>query len=733
MPNYTVSDAKKHNKDLADSKAQQWAKVANSVHRHGVCEEEENRDALAVQVANGVITRSAGELATVIFGLDHTDLRADILEGLYHQHCPGLFENEVVEHRVLEDGTELSFLDSASYLIAVEETSMLPAAGDELEDAHPGVVLAENDNGQHIAVFRAIQGRNTLKGENGISKNRNFYSGEVAEGLAPLLSARRKMYLNHKGPEKMGRPVEDLAGIITEAWAKDGASFVKTDVLTENTSTGFIWEIMKKYPEEIGVSINAFVRGRRAVIDKLSVFAVEGWNFLNSLDFVGDQSAGGTLQRTESQEEPGETEMPSQGNITEAFKKSLSAELEKSKKHAALDSIGWLVTGLIRSAAFDRETDEEGRRKNVKTIIKEFGIEIEKLDPVSLFKEFVDRAHSAFEETKSLSEGVERLEVVIDLLTMQPDLAQEGWSPAALVEADGTDAFTEVFLNHVQFSAAESEDRTKLPASAFLVVGDPEVTETWHWPYKTSSGAVRKGALRAIESVLDTVSDTHGLFIPTTAKLRTERLLKAAGSDRAVESISPPSQEVHIVDPEALKILTWEQLVMACPAAVAKVEEHNTALAEVTREKEAAETAVQEAETAKQTAEQKALESERELDELKLKEAVQEQENLVDRLIEASEILDSQDENHISKTFKDDLLRLAKEGEEVVQSAIKDREGLVSSIRESSGSGVAGNGQRRQPVVPVEEANGSGQGPFTDGVVESVDKNALVKNLTSSR
>lgn len=742
MPNYSTTDARKHNKNLSDKQARQWENVANSAYARCLKEGKKNADALSIRIANGVVKKHrAEEVDVLLHYLEADETREEVLEGLQHQFCPELFEETVVETMVMEDGSEIAFLDQHSFLMPIEEDSFLPAIGEDISNWGVDKVLEETDDGKHLAVFRAIQGRNTAKGESGISKNKNFYSGEVAEALSPLLEQRRKMYLNHKTQEKMGRPVEDMAGMINESWAKEGASFVKTDVLTENPATGWIWEVMKKYPDEIGVSIFAFVKGRRATIDKQAVFAVEGWKSLSSLDFVGEPSAGGTLQSTESvsaqegikTEEPGDKEMAKESLIVEAFNKSLSTEVDKSKRRSALSSIGWLVTDLIRSAAFDKDTDEEGRKKNIKSLVKEFGVEIDKIDPVGLYKEYLENAYSGYAYYESATVAQEALlsETMVDLIVFQAG-APEGVVQAVLQEASGSDAFTEVMLNNVRFSR-ESVDRRDLPSTSFLIVGDPNEKNTWHLPYKDASGAVNKEALRAIEIAL---GGTHNLSIPAPVKSKLERLLKAAGIGKAAvkESISPPHQEAFIVDTDELKALTWEQLVVACPAAATKAKEHSTALSEAETTKTTAETRATDAEAAKTVAETAQAVSAKELDERKLKDAIQEETSLVDRLLEASKVLDPKDDKIVSEIFRSELLRLAKEGEEQVKKAIEDRETLITTERAKKAPVVVGNGQRKEPGVSTIEGNGNGNSVFSGvPVVESESKEALISNLKSHR
>ena len=276
MPNFTKADARKHNSSLGSAEQGTWASIANSAWNRCISKKMGNCDGYSIRVANGVIKKNREEVDFILTALNssHTETQEEIQDFLYRTWVPEVFEGEhtTPSRLVLPDGTPIEVLEEAAHLHLVHETFSLPATPllTALESVAPPDIVRtileakQKDPTQRTVVYRAIQGRNQEKGESGISANKNFYSGQVAEALAPLLLERRKMYLDHMEAEKLklGRPLLDLAGIILQSWANGGASFVQTQVL-EKEKTGWIWPVMEHFPQEIGVSIHSFTAGRK--------------------------------------------------------------------------------------------------------------------------------------------------------------------------------------------------------------------------------------------------------------------------------------------------------------------------------------------------------------------------------------------------------------------------------------------------------------------------------------
>jgi len=457
MPGFTRSDAKKHNTSLTDKQADTWAKVAEKAYASCIAsgKSAEECDGKAIIMANSVLKKQKSEAYAAV--LD-TPLGDEVIEGLRHECFSALCE-EVTETREV-DGQTIQITEAESYVALIEESGFgfVPTISFKHENA-----VIEADSTKHLVTYRALQGKSPSS--DGISKNKNFYSTEVAEGLAPLLQERRKMFLDHRLIEKFGRSINELSGIVQKAWAQEGSSFVTVDIITENPNTGWIWEFIQKYPDELGVSINAFVQGRKGKINEQEVFIVEKWRYLYSLDHVADPSAGGTFvaMATEALAHPEEEEhMDETMKLLEGV---LSDELEQAKKKSAFWNIGSLVTDLIRQVARADGSDEE-KKKAIKALTKEFADEIEKLDPVTLFP----KTSLSYYESEELSVEIKDLtmeqlilanEAVKQFVTAQnqqvEELKQQVEKQAKEVEEAKVAA--EAIVTELKQKAAETEKK----------------------------------------------------------------------------------------------------------------------------------------------------------------------------------------------------------------------------------------------------------------------------------
>lgn len=71
-----------------------------------------------------------------------------------------------------------------------------------------------------------------------------------------------------------------------------------------------------------------------------------------------------------------------------------------------------------------------------------------------------------------------------------------------------------------------SVDKSKLPKSAFLIVGDPKLKSTWKLPFKDEEGNISLGALRAISAAIAGARTGKPMSIPADVRARIENLLK---------------------------------------------------------------------------------------------------------------------------------------------------------------------------------------------------------------
>ena len=381
MP-WTATDAKSHT-SLANTakKQRQWADIANS--QRASCMKgggsEKDCDAKAIRVANGMIKKGTSSeavdwLMSLINSADvkEQQLAFDYLASVVEEGTGAI--SKVFETVDLGGGVKLEILEATSHLAFIQEETVFLTDKEQIEVTIEGKTPPA---GGKKAVFRALQGRNESKKISGISKNKTFYPGDVAESLAPMLMERPKMYLNHKPLQPLGRPLEDLVAITEKSWADSGSSYVQSDFETGNPATGWVWNIVEKYPSEVGVSIHAAVLGRKAKIDNVEVFAVDKFQKLFSLDVVGEASAGGDFQ--------GITNEGAGDSMDLQILEALKERLEKSKNRSAFWNVAYLLTDMIWSVALERNGTDADKQKKIDGLMKEFEEEMKKLDPVKLF------------------------------------------------------------------------------------------------------------------------------------------------------------------------------------------------------------------------------------------------------------------------------------------------------------------------------------------------------------
>lgn len=398
--------------DLNESEVKLWTGLA-SLYYEG-CKRKKKDKKRAMYAATAVMQGHKLETVAWLVSLLKSNNSAEAIDYMDRLIDPEETIESVVESVDLGDGQTLQLLEAESHLAFITENAIF-----ELEaQTSEGTEATEADSTGQVAIFRALQGRNEATGASGISKNKNFYPGEVAESIVPMLEARPKMYLDHKPIAPMGRPFNDLVSMVDEAWAKDGSSFVKADFETGNPQTSWVWGVVEKWPNQVGVSIHAAVKGRKAKIDNQDVFAVEKIDYLFSLDVVDNPSAGGEFQGF-AKEGAKYMATESEGIDFEVLE-GLKEELDKMKNKSAFWNLSHLLVEMIYSAARNTEMAKEDRQKAIDGLIEEFNEAIKELDPATLF-EPKDRS----DYYESSTTPVEQFRQVLRQALGQPDDSNE--------------------------------------------------------------------------------------------------------------------------------------------------------------------------------------------------------------------------------------------------------------------------------------------------------------------
>lgn len=247
----------------------------------------------------------------------------------------------------------------------------------------------DNTDGGKALSLRIIQGDNGKY--NGISKNNNYYSSEVIEALMPHLEQRSKMYLNHQTREsaKRGEPrdMKDWTATIKETWVNDGGAYVKADMCDNHN--GWLYTEAQKHPEQIGVSIDAYVVAKKGKVHGQECTIVEKWHFLNSADFVGDPSAGGITMGISEQEQQyatalcnlaehvnvnanksGSPVVTVGGDIKKLFEETYKEKFDKGIERAKFNEIWYTAEDMIRYGIInDKDMTDDEKKSAIGEVI----------------------------------------------------------------------------------------------------------------------------------------------------------------------------------------------------------------------------------------------------------------------------------------------------------------------------------------------------------------------------
>jgi len=545
--------------------------------------------------------------------------------------------------------------------------------------------LDDEPDGAKRVILKILQGR--ASGHSGISFNKNFYSGEAAESLVPLLEQRRKMYLNHAQVSKFGRDMNEWTATVEQAWGKDGAAFVKVK-MTANPRTEWLFEEMKQHPEEVGVSIHAMVRGVKGIIDKISVFIVEAFTFLMSADFVGDASAGGGVESViESQFNDPQPDETSQ--LMTILEGALADRLDKNARRSKFYSIGYAVTDLMRSIAVEKDTEDSEKAKKIKEIADEFLTELDKIRILDLFDsgdypyyESIGQAIDLASNTLFVAEELAGMFAVItedeELIELGdeffeiissahfPELNKKKKKKKQKGDEEDKDKKEELSFSSKKWSEV---NRSKLPVSAFFFVGETENQETWHLPYKDEEGKINEGIWRATLSLFEGARGNPIFSIPKSVQNRILELINRIETEWVEEN---PTKEDFIVTAEEIKGLTLEQILGA----------GNQAVLTLNVDKETAETTVKTLEVQVSEAKEENDKMTAELDKKALAENERARGELISTLLGESKIIDQKNDHHVSEVFMTQLQEASDE--DAVKELVKDREATIKESREKS-------------------------------------------------
>jgi len=219
----------------------------------------------------------------------------------------------------------------------------------------------------------------------GWSKNGYYYSKDVAESVADLITNRPQMYMDHAMGMRQGRSFKDLVAVAVDSYKKDGAAYAVVEMV-DNPATNWLYEMAKKFPGQVGASIDARakIKPYEAKEDdetENQKYVVEEIMFLNSVDFVTYPSAGGGVVEIQASEE-----------IQRAYQ-----ELDQILENWG-SGVAKLVTNQSEEESSDLTTEDSEMSKDSKTV--EFTKESFSAQYPNLFEEIRLEAQKEIKQQK---------------------------------------------------------------------------------------------------------------------------------------------------------------------------------------------------------------------------------------------------------------------------------------------------------------------------------------------
>ena len=164
-----------------------------------------------------------------------------------------------------------------------------------------GTLRPNDDGGGEVWVDLIAEGF-------GNPRDKHYYTGDVLQESAPLFE-NAKMYANHLLPEDLERrkgyprDIQDIMGRILEvqpdlAEANEGGRALRARV---NIVQPWLWNMVKRDPALLGVSINARGHSRPGKVEEQDARIVESIRRVVSVDWVGEPGAGGRVRELAEQ------------------------------------------------------------------------------------------------------------------------------------------------------------------------------------------------------------------------------------------------------------------------------------------------------------------------------------------------------------------------------------------------------------------------------------------------
>ena len=515
----------------------------------------------------------------------------------------------------------------------------------------------------------------------GRSKNGNYYSPEVAESFATHIMGRNKVHMDHRDDpqiRRFGRSLSDVAATVVESKGEAGKTVARLR-MTNNPRTAWLYDMAKENPSDVHLSINASVKSAKGIAEDGKEANIVEEVLWSEVDFVGYGSAGGRVQQILASE--GGLEIDDEDVSLLEGAKTLKGILDQRIKDQKVRD-GWYdmwsaVRSMLSSIQTDESLDDKAKKTLVEKGMDEFKKKVQSFDLNAIYGK---RGQGMYASVVP--------EYVADLVQLNGD-AKENFTEEVLEAyqmAQGLgdvdwEAVEVADISEAKFSTASwaAVDKSSLPSSSFLIVGDKDKKGTWHLPYKDASGKVNLGALRAISVIIKSGQfrgQKLSFSIPQAVRTKIEGLLKSAKIGKYKSKKKESKGGVDMEKTEVLEALKANPEWIGDIPGVISVEKF-------TELKESLE-----------KTERTLGEVKEQLDDEKLKRETAEKVQRINGYLKESSLTDDQ----VKDGFHDRLMGIEKD--EDIKEAITKREALIKGVIEATGGRVEDNGPGPDPKSP---------------------------------
>ena len=347
------------------------------------------------------------------------------------------------------------------------------------------------EEGKKKGVFRVIKP--------GWSNNGYHYSPEVTAQLVNFIESKPMFFADHLEPAEkknmvFGQKTHSAVAMAEKVWAdQSGEIFAKLSPIG-NPNTEWLWEAAQKFPDQIGLSIDAYGKVKKGEAEGKKGFIVEQFTGYDSTDFVYRPAAGGKfISLTEATQIDESQEVSS--TIQEAAK-TLADVIKKHTERNLFWGIGNILVEFLWGIAIDYKMSDEDKAAAINKALEDFISKMKSVDIVKLFnseiKDPLKKLESKLEEPMDIKETIEAVKslTAAQLQEYAPDLVtsvvnaslenkklQEALKTLPTLQQDNGELIKQV--TKLETDLAESNKAKEAAEVKLKAIEDKEVKVKW--------------------------------------------------------------------------------------------------------------------------------------------------------------------------------------------------------------------------------------------------------------